>query len=257
MSSAHQTAKRNSGYKCIISSCLCSYRKSSSDSPVRLFAFPLDSSMFNKWVKACSLDSNSVKGTARICDRHFEAKHLGKRKLILNAIPALNLSENTLLTPFNADLWDNYEFSENKQDNEPVVKFVNAKRIKLADVNNIISNELEQQCGTETPEKVPLENHESNDIEFCENCLKREQNETYYRKKYYELMADQRKREKDLKKLNKQFLSLKRVESRRNRSFRTRTTNSKPNIISTISQMSHVSAETKMICIMLLKKTEL
>lgn len=84
--------KINSG-KCIISSCLRSYRNSSKEFPVRLFSFPSNDLYYNKWAKNCHLDGNVNRKSTFICDRHFKSKYLGKKRLKGDAVPTLHLGK--------------------------------------------------------------------------------------------------------------------------------------------------------------------
>ncbi|XP_033244359.1 uncharacterized protein LOC108155879 isoform X2 [Drosophila miranda] len=165
MSYAIQKDTRRSGIKCIIPSCISGYRTRSANFPVKIFRFPPNPLYFNKWVEVCGLDKNLVKRTARICERHFKAEDIGLAKLKLGAIPTLNLSDNT---PLN-QLHDENSFSGNAEDNEPIENPMKSEGIKLAEVHNNISNELEQESETETPDKDPIENNELNSNIYGEN----------------------------------------------------------------------------------------
>ncbi|XP_022233763.2 uncharacterized protein LOC111081912 isoform X2 [Drosophila obscura] len=234
---------RKSGHKCIISSCVCGYRNSSTNLPVRLFSFPSEPLLLNKWVGACNLNRNMVKRTSRICERHFESEWFGKLRLKSQAIPTLKLPDDTRLTPSNASIYDENSCSGNSVDNEPIERQMPPLRLIE---NNTIS--------TEIPDKDPLENNESIDTECCKNCIEKEQTESYYRKKCFELLADKQKKEEDFNKLKKRFRDLRKAVSRKNTRRRTRAL-SNYNVLPLIASMPNVSTEVKTICTMLLKKT--
>ncbi|XP_033244353.1 uncharacterized protein LOC108155879 isoform X1 [Drosophila miranda] len=357
-SSVKKKHYRPNGCRCIISSCRWGYRNNTKDSRVRLFQFPSNLGLFNKWVKACNLDSNCIKKTARICERHFQSKYIGKLRLKPEAIPTLNLSDNTLLSPLNTGICDEntssghkvyktpiekpikskrlklgevyntisndlepesdsetpnddpFEDNEsieielskkgrhfdakyigklrlkpeaiptlklsdnpalkplhegsygensflgNAEDNEPIEKPMKSKRIKLAERHNTISKDLNQESETETPDEDHLENNESIDVKCCENCIEKEKNEAYFTKKYFEILAEKRKKEEDFNKLKKRYVALKKCISRDKRRRRIRA-NTNYCVLPIIANMSHVSAEAKTICIMLLKKTKI
>ncbi|XP_034138231.1 uncharacterized protein LOC117590036 isoform X1 [Drosophila guanche] len=163
---AHASRKdmRRSGLKCLISSCGCGYRNTSKESSIRLFSFPKNKFFFDKWAEVCNIDKNVYKPKARVCERHFEAKFFGKRKLKANAIPTLNIN------PSNSGTCDENLFSGNSATNKQTENSLNAKRVKQAHVDNNkeISNELEKDSDTDTSDVDPFECSESNDIEICE-----------------------------------------------------------------------------------------
>ncbi|XP_033232798.1 uncharacterized protein [Drosophila pseudoobscura] len=319
MSYANQKDTRKSGYKCIIPTCLSGYRKSSANLPVKLFKFPSDPLYFNKWVEVCGLDKNLVKKSAHICVRHFKAEDIGMRKLKSKSIPALKLSDNTPLNQLHEGFYDENSFSGNAEDNEPIENPMKSEGIKLAEVHNNISIELQQESETETPDKDPLENNElnsniygenscsgnalynepiekpmkskrinptevhntisnkleqrsekdtpdvdplknneSNDVKCCKNCVAKDKNEAYFTRKYFELLAEKEKKEEDINKWKRRYASLKQSISRANAHRRRKTkTNSNLSVLPIIANMSHVSAEAKTICIMLLKKSQI
>lgn len=105
-----EVKKRKSGKRCVIQSCLRSCRDGSDEFPVRMFCFPKDEYYRRKWLQQCNLfDDNFGQKTFYICDRHFEIKFFGKKKLLANAIPTLNLFDNTSLRSDSAVAEENYE----------------------------------------------------------------------------------------------------------------------------------------------------
>jgi len=220
-----KTNKINSG-RCIISSCLRSYRNSSKEFPVRLFSFPSNNFYFNKWIRNCRLDGNFNRKTTLICDRHFEKKYLGKKKLKGNAVPNLNLGD-ACLPLFNSISIEHYKIIDNCVPEEE-------KLSEESVASSIISEELEQSCDenesvdtdkllnfkdkkksqswtdlsthfciidSNTPKEIP---------EPCANCAKMQENEAYYKKEFQEISANLNKTKQDFDKLKERFNILKR-----------------------------------------------
>ncbi|XP_026843986.1 uncharacterized protein LOC113565637 [Drosophila persimilis] len=253
---ANQKDNQKCAGKCIISSCLYGHRTKITNFSVKLYKFPSDPLFFSKWVEICRLDRNLVTKTARICERHFDAKYIGNLRLKPEAIPTLKLSDNPALKPLHEESYGENSFLGNAEDNEPIEKPMKSKRIKLAERHNTISKDLNQESETETPDEDPLENNESIDVKRCENCIEKEKNEAYFTKKYFEILAEKRKKEEDFNKLKKRYVALKKCISRDKRRRRIRA-NTNYCVLPIIANMSHVSAEAKAICIMLLKKTKI
>lgn len=81
--------KRLCGAKCAILSC----GRSKSDKTCRLFRFPNQGNPYYKlWMDQCDNDFDHKSAIIKfICDKHFDGKWFGKKKLIKGAIPTLNL----------------------------------------------------------------------------------------------------------------------------------------------------------------------
>ncbi|XP_033232802.1 uncharacterized protein [Drosophila pseudoobscura] len=155
----------------------------------------------------------------------------------------------------NSNIYGENSCSGNALYNEPIEKPMKSKRINPTEVHNTISNKLEQRSEKDTPDVDPLKNNESIDVKCCENCVAKDKNEAYITRKYFELLA---KKEEDVNKWKRRYASLKQSISRANANSRRKTkTNSNLSVLPIIANMSHVSAEAKTICIMLLKKSKI
>lgn len=89
--------KRLMGNKCAVPSCSTTKRK---NPKARFFFFPKKAAVLPIWIKACKSLSSDGKNL-RICDKHFEKKYFGKKKLLLGAVPTLclNMSAEHIILP--------------------------------------------------------------------------------------------------------------------------------------------------------------
>ncbi|KAH8314608.1 hypothetical protein KR074_001713, partial [Drosophila pseudoananassae] len=232
---------RKNGRKCIIASCQGSYRDSSHSIPIRLFSFPSDDRNLKKWVELCQLDDTFNRRTARICNRHFKSKYIGKSRLRSNAVTTLNLCDNSLLRPNSTVPCEQFEFCDDGAE-EPIGTYINPIGRKE------FLNRVGSPSNLETPNLETLPQLE----DFCSNCQKREENERFYRKKNYEMFLELKKYKEKMQKMRRAFV-LKKNSSRRKGMRNSR--RSTLNLFNIINKLPHVSDEAKTLCKMLLKKS--
>ncbi|KAH8292957.1 hypothetical protein KR044_004734, partial [Drosophila immigrans] len=207
--------------------------------PIKLFAFPSDDNRLKKWVELCHLDDNFNKRTVRICNRHFESKHIGLNRLKSNTVPTLNLTENFLLRPVSTVPCEQFEFNDDGAA-KPIGIYVNPTRLtNFSNSLDVIPSNLV------APSAPQLEN--------CSYCQKREEIETFYRNKNYEMFLAIKTYKEKIEKLKRANILMKNAMNRKSK----RNSNKKCiNIFNIINKMPYVSEEAKTICKMLLKKSK-
>lgn len=160
----------------------------------RFFTFPKNKIIYNIWISKTKLLSEDNKKRI-LCDKHFEKKCFGKRKLKLNSIPTLNLPDpesrpiipDSQIYSFSEESipvtipLKTYSNTREEPQNIPLEKVLssNFETPILFKENAIHSSQTENNVciNCERLSPVPCE------TSFCDNCLKFQEREFYYQKR--------------------------------------------------------------------------
>lgn len=142
--------------------------------------------------------------TARICNLHFEKKYFGKRNLKSNAIPSLRLFEDDgiAIPSCSYEFQDEPENTPNKNlyfktkvtsDDESVSELIQFSCEQQKELWKNLNTHSNNEVNSDTKMNSDLiendsKNENENMEEFCDYCLKKEQNELFYRRKYTEAL---------------------------------------------------------------------
>lgn len=254
---------RKSGLKCIINTCQRSYRDGSEHFPVRLFKFPVNEFVRRQWVAKCKLDSAVNIDRAVICNKHFLQKYLGKKYLKAGAIPTLCVFDepNLHLNMFEADEnSDVFSFCDENETDNKISIFQHTRKHPAAENTsmNIVEspNIYENDNIGNSFDKVDADKS-TDTIELCPSCLTREQNERYYRNKYWEMCEDIKKEKQKNKIYNKKIRQLKTaLRNERARKFMYKREKKDRSNLFGIIEKKCISENSKTVCKMLMKNKQ-
>lgn len=190
MSNSHYRKRRSSASYCIVNSCK---RSRFSGEPIKLFSFPDDDRRII-WASKCHISMNDVSKYTRICDKHFERKFYGQKHALKTAIPTLFLDENELLESNVSSTIVNLSTA------------IDASTTNVnngTDIYNFVDDSpevgyLRSMCDKYTQTIGSVVNNKPEKIILCDNCLKKEQNELYYRRQHSTVYNENVKLKKQL-----------------------------------------------------------
>lgn len=162
----------------------------------KLFKFPKEKILLEKWIHACGLEKTNYNPYMLICESHFEKNVLGKKKLLKNAVPTLNLRKT--------EIFDFNEESDNDDGEESIHNKLISPSISDISSNILIPskvyagpacsyihsiNMLDIENLPLSPPRIVNENTYVEDV-LCTNCEKHEKNSLYYRKRISKLLKE-------------------------------------------------------------------